>query len=209
MFQFFENNFQYLRGISQDISVFHFDSRRSLSSADRRRSTSPILFVSFTQPCGQHDRKIRTIRKSAARWRGRRARGYRKYFCVRICYMFLVSKRRGDLDLGVCTTSGLAFGEPRRSGDFRKKKRVSTQKISEFDIVQRFSKRKSRSCALHSNEPSSPLSKQELVSCQQLLLWSVENTNFKNSKSQYTQEHEKSQTDHCQSRIRDVDEDPN
>ena len=41
----------------------------------------------------------------------------------------------------------------------------------------------------HSNEPSNPLSKQELVSC----LWSVENTNFKNSKSQYTQEHEKSQ----------------
>ena len=48
------------------------------STANRRRSTSPILFVSFTQPCDQHDRKIRTIRKSAARWRGRRARGYRK-----------------------------------------------------------------------------------------------------------------------------------
>jgi len=63
--------------------------------------------------------------------------------------------------------------------------------------------------SIHSNEPSSPLSKQVIVSCQQLLLWSVENTNFKNSKSQYTQEHEKSQTEHCQSRIRDVDEDPN
>ena len=63
--------------------------------------------------------------------------------------------------------------------------------------------------SIHSNEPSSPLSKQELVSCQQLLLKSVENTNFKNSKSQYTQEHEKSQTEHRQSRIRDVDEDPN
>ena len=36
-----------------------------------------------------------------------------------------------------------------------------------------------------------------------------ENTNFKNSKSQYTQEHEKSQTEHRQSRIRDVAEDPN
>jgi len=54
-----------------------------------------------------------------------------------------------------------------------------------------------------------PLSKQELVSCKQLLLLSVENTNFKNSKSQYTQEHEKSQTEHRQSRIRDVAEDPN
>jgi len=75
---FFENTFQYLGGISQDISVSHFESRRSLGSAHRRRSTSPILFVSFTQPCDQHDRKIRSIRKSAARWRGRRARGYRK-----------------------------------------------------------------------------------------------------------------------------------
>ena len=32
----------------------------------------------YSQPCDQQDRKIRTIRKSAARWRGRRARGYRK-----------------------------------------------------------------------------------------------------------------------------------
>jgi len=79
LFIFFENTFQYLGGISQDISVSHFDSRRSLlSSANRRWSTSQILFVSFTQPCDQHDRKIRTMRKSAARWRGRRARGYRK-----------------------------------------------------------------------------------------------------------------------------------
>ena len=78
LFLFFENTFQYLGGISLDISVSHFDSRRSLSSANRQQSTSPILFVSFTHPCDQHDRKIRTIRKSAARWRGRRARGYRK-----------------------------------------------------------------------------------------------------------------------------------
>jgi len=49
-----------------------------LSSANWRRSTSPILFVRFTQPGDQHDRNIRTIRKSAAQWRGRRARGCRK-----------------------------------------------------------------------------------------------------------------------------------
>ena len=54
-----------------------------------------------------------------------------------------------------------------------------------------------------------PLSKQELVSCKQLLLLSVENTNLTNSKSQYTQEHEKSQTENRQSCIRDVAEDPN
>ena len=54
----FENTFQYVGGISQEISVSHFDSRRSLSlteygksTANRRRSTWPILFVSITQPC--------------------------------------------------------------------------------------------------------------------------------------------------------------
>jgi len=63
--------------------------------------------------------------------------------------------------------------------------------------------------SIHSNEPSRPLSRQELVSWKQLLLPSVENTNFKNSKLQYTQEHEKSQTEHRQFHIRDVAEDPN
>jgi len=62
--------------------------------------------------------------------------------------------------------------------------------------------------SLRSNEPSWPRSKQELVGCMQLLLWSVENTNVKNSKSQYTQEHERSQNEHRKSHIRDVTEDP-
>jgi len=44
-----------------------------------------------------------------------------KLLSGRICYVFLISKCRGDWDLGLCTTSGLAFGEPQRSGDFRKK----------------------------------------------------------------------------------------
>jgi len=79
LFLFFENTFQYLVGITQNISVSRFDSRRSPSSANWRRSTSLILFVSFTQPCDQHGRKIRTIRRSTARWRGRHAKGYRKW----------------------------------------------------------------------------------------------------------------------------------
>ena len=37
LFLFSENTCQYLGGISQDISVSHFDSRRSLSSANRRQ----------------------------------------------------------------------------------------------------------------------------------------------------------------------------
>jgi len=42
-----------------------------------------------------------------------------------------------------------------------------------------------------------------------LLLRSVENTNFQNSKSQYTQEPSNRKTEHRQSRIRDVAEDLN
>jgi len=66
-----------LEALCARIFSFRF-VHRSLSSANRRRSTSPIFLVSFTQPCDQQDRKIRTIRKSAAQWCGRRARGYRK-----------------------------------------------------------------------------------------------------------------------------------
>ena len=123
LFLFLKKIFQYLSGISQDISVSRFDSRRSLSSANGRRSTLPMLFVSFIQPCDHHDRKIRMIRKSAAWWRGlgvvREAIG--NYFCVRICYMFPVSKCRGDWDLVLCTTSVLAFGDQMRDGKIRKK----------------------------------------------------------------------------------------
>jgi len=62
--------------------------------------------------------------------------------------------------------------------------------------------------SIRNNEPSCPRSKQELASCMQLLLWSVDNTNVENSKSQFTQEHERSQTEHRQSHIRDVAQDP-
>jgi len=60
--------------------------------------------------------------------------------------------------------------------------------------------------SIHSNEPSCPLSKQELVSCKQLL--KRREYEFKNSKPQYTPEHEKLQTEHRQSHTRDVAEDP-
>ena len=43
----------------------------------------------------------------------RRAIG--NYVSERICYMFLISKCRGDRDLSLCTTSGLACGEPQRN----------------------------------------------------------------------------------------------
>jgi len=84
----------------------------------------PRWFVSFTHPCDQHDRKIRTIHKS----RGRRARGYRKLIFVRICYRFLILKYRGDWYLGLCTTSYLRFdhacamAESEKKNVFRRRK---------------------------------------------------------------------------------------
>ena len=41
------------------------------------------------------------------------------YFSEQICYIFLMSKCRGDQDLGLCTTSVLAFGELQRNGKIR------------------------------------------------------------------------------------------
>jgi len=73
---------------------------------------STVNVILTRQTCGQ--RSSRTAESK------RRALG--SYFPKRICYMFLISKCRRDWDSGLCTTSGLAFGEPQRSGDFRGKK---------------------------------------------------------------------------------------
>ena len=89
------------------------------------------------QTCGQ--------RSSRAAKSKRQALG--NCFSKRICYMFLISKCRGGRNLALCTSLVLAFGEHMRSGDFREKKRVSTQEKFDFAIALRFSKRKYRSCA--------------------------------------------------------------
>jgi len=85
-----------------------------------------VNMILTRQTCGQ--------RSSRAAESKRRALGIN--FSERICYMFLVSKCRGDQNLGLCTTSGLAFGEPRRCGDFqenpvfrRRKNRILPLKI--------------------------------------------------------------------------------
>jgi len=80
---------------------------------------STVNVILTRQICGQ--------RSSKAAESKRRALG--NYFPGRICYMFLISKFRGDRDLGLCTTSGLVFGEPQRSGDFRKKTYFDAGKI--------------------------------------------------------------------------------
>ena len=63
------------------------------------------------QTCGQRSSRAAESKHSALG----------NYFSERICCMFLISKCRGSWDLGLCAKSGLAFGEPRRSGDFREK----------------------------------------------------------------------------------------
>ena len=109
---------------------------------------SSINVILTRQTCGQ--------RSSRAAESKHRAPG--NYFSERICYKFLISKCRGDWDLGLCTTLVLAEREPLRSGDFdrlpRQKTCFDAGKIrfchcaavpqtqkSDFAIVQRFSKR--------------------------------------------------------------------
>ena len=121
----------------------------------------PRWFVSFTHPCDQHDRKIRTIRKSAAWWRGRRARGYRKLMFVRICYMFLISKCRGDSYLGLCTTSVLALRPRMRDGRMWEK------------IV--FERRKNRILPLHFDSPNASTEVVHRPTSQSPLLFNIRN----------------------------------
>jgi len=79
---------------------------------ETKRFVGSFVNVILTrQTCGR--------RSSRAAESKRRALG--NYFPERICYMFLISKCRGDRDLGLCTTSVLAFREPQRSGEFRGK----------------------------------------------------------------------------------------
>jgi len=57
--------------------------------------------------------------------------------------MLLISKCRRDLDLGLRTTSGLAFEELMCNGEFRRKKPVLAQEKLDFAIAHWFFKRKS------------------------------------------------------------------
>jgi len=77
---------------------------------EMKRFVGSFVHVILTrQTCGQ--------RSSRAADSKRRALG--NNFSERICYMFLISKCRGDWDLGLCTTSVLALEEPQRNGKIR------------------------------------------------------------------------------------------
>ena len=88
------------------------------------------------QTCGQRSNK--TVESK------RRALG--NFFSERICYMFPMSKCRGDQDLGLCTTSVLAFEKLQRNGKIWFFLRGKTF-FSDFAIALWCSKRKNRSCA--------------------------------------------------------------
>jgi len=93
------------------IEIFVVETKRFVGST--------VNVILTRQSCGQ--------RSSKATESKRRAIG--NYLSGRICYMFLISKCKGDVDLGLYTTSGLAFGEPQRSGDFRGKTCFDAGKI--------------------------------------------------------------------------------
>jgi len=70
-----------------------------------------VILTPRRQTCGQH------LSRGAESER----QGLGNYLSERICYMCLISKFRGDQDLGLCTTSVRAFGEPERNGKIRGK----------------------------------------------------------------------------------------
>jgi len=75
-----------------------------------KRFVSSFVHVILTrQTYGQRSSKAAESKRRAP-W---------NYFPERICYMVLLSKCRGDSDLGLYTTSGLAFGEPQRNDKIR------------------------------------------------------------------------------------------
>ena len=79
---------------------------------ETKRFVGSLVHVILTrQTCGQ-----RSSRAAESKHRA-----LRNYFFEQICYMYLISKCRGDWDLALCTTSGAAFGEPQRNGDFWEK----------------------------------------------------------------------------------------
>ena len=63
------------------------------------------------QTCGQRSNRVAESK----------CRSLGNDFSEWICYVFLMSKCRGDWDLGLYTTSVLAFGEPQRNGKIRGK----------------------------------------------------------------------------------------
>ena len=100
--------FSHERGFSVESSLQRIPSKFLLW---KWNDSSVVLYTwsqLTRQTCGQ--------RSSRAAESKRRLTRIGNYVSERICYMFLISKCRGDRDLGMCTTSVLTFGESQRSG---------------------------------------------------------------------------------------------
>jgi len=95
-----------LRGIqftTHFVEIFVEETKR------RRRfvgSFQVVIVMLTRQICGQ--RSSRTAEN--------KSRALGNYFSGRICYLLLISKCRGDRNLGLCTTLVLAFGDPQCNG---------------------------------------------------------------------------------------------
>jgi len=77
---------------------------------DTKRFVTSFVHVILTrQTCGQRSSRAAESKQ----------RALENHFSERICFMFLISQCRGDWCLDLCTTSGLAFGEPQRNGKIR------------------------------------------------------------------------------------------
>jgi len=101
---------------------FFLEGTRILSGIQFPRHFIEFVVVETKQFVGDNvnvilTRQICGQRSSMSAACKRRALSF--YFCVRICHMFLISKCRGESDLGLCTGSVLAKRIPLRSGDFR------------------------------------------------------------------------------------------
>jgi len=92
------------------IEIFVVETQRFVGSF--------VNVILTRQTCGQRSSRAAEIK----RW----ALG--NYFSKSICYMFLMSKCRGDWDLGLCTFWVLAKREPLCNGDFWKKKCFACRK---------------------------------------------------------------------------------
>ena len=77
---------------------------------ETKRFVGSFVNVILTrQTCGQRSSRAAESKR----------RVLRNYFSERICYVFLISKCRGDRDLGLCTTSVLVFEKPQQNGTIR------------------------------------------------------------------------------------------
>jgi len=84
-----------------------------------------FVLVETNQVVGSNSNVILT-RQTSSMAAGSRYRAQAFVFCIQIWYMFPVSKCRGESDLGLCTTSGLAQTMPLPGGDFRQILRPNT-----------------------------------------------------------------------------------